>query len=277
MVRPTRSQSAERPLRGGARSRVGSALTRLLPTRVKNLVLSHRVFSDARSRRRFHAATAQGGPPATVRLRALAGRPFWIRPGTVDPWVVWETFTYLDALPPQRVEGEAVILDLGANIGAASALLAATFSEARIAAIEPDDENATLCERNLEPWRDRCEVLKVAAWPIDATLSLEGQHSSVLSVRAGEGGHPVPAIAMSRLVERYAGPDGIDFIKMDVEGAEKEILSKCTDWSCRVRCISVEVHPPYTVEECTADLRRLGFHVHLKSAAREPRVVGIRP
>jgi FkbM family methyltransferase len=194
----------------------------------------------------------------------------------MDPWVVWETFTYLDPLPPGRLEGGAVILDLGANIGASSALLAATFSEARIVAIEPDDENAGLCRHNLKPWHDRCEVVKAAAWPIDATLRLGGDNSATLSVGADEGAHQVAAVAMSTLVERYAERDGIDFIKMDVEGAEQEILSKSTEWAGRVRCISVEVHPPYTVEECTADLRRLGFQVHLEAAAREPRVIGIR-
>jgi FkbM family methyltransferase len=261
---------------GGAQSGLRRAAKRLLPARLKNAVHFHRLFSDARSRRSFRAATMQEGPPVSVRLRALGGRAFWIRPGTVDPWVAWETFTYLDALPPQGVQARAVILDVGANIGASSALLAATFSEARIVAIEPDHENAVLCQRNLMPWHERCEVLEVAAWPADATLRLEGQHSSVLSVRSDDGGHRVAAVAMNTLIERYASRHQIDFIKMDVEGAEQEILSKSTEWAARVRCISVEVHPPYSVEECTADLRRLGFQVHLEAAAREPRVIGIR-
>ena len=232
---------------GDAQSGLRRAVTRLLPTRLKNAVLFRRVFSDARSRKSFRAATVQQGPPVSVRLRALGGRAFWIRPGSMDPWVVWETFTYLDPLPPGRLERETVILDLGANIGASSALLAATFSAARIIAVEPDDENAVLCGRNLEPWHDRCEVVKAAAWPFDATLRLGGENSATLSVGADEGAYRVPAIAMSTLVERYAGRDGIDFIKMDVEGAEREILSKSTEWAGRVRCISVEVHPPYSV------------------------------
>jgi FkbM family methyltransferase len=276
VIRRSHLGSAERPVYGEARSQVEKAVTRLLPVRVKNLVLYHRVFSDARSRRWFRTATVEGGPPGSVRLRALGGRPFSIRPGGVDPWVVWETFTYLDPLPPIGLEAGEVILDVGANIGAASALLAATFTDARIAAIEPDEENAALCERNLEPWRDRCQVVKVAAWPFDTTLGLAGESSATLSVRADDEARRVPAIAMNNLVESYGGRAGIGFIKMDVEGAEREILAKCTEWARRVRSISVEVHAPYSVEECTTDLRRLGFEVHLKSAAREPRVIGIR-
>jgi len=58
------------------------------------------------------------------------------------------------------------------------------------------------------------------------------------------------------LVEQY-GP--VDFIKMDIEGAEREVLSKNTGWASAVRSIQVEVHDPYTVEQCERDLRELGF------------------
>jgi FkbM family methyltransferase len=258
------------------RSGALDAAKRLLPVRLKNIVLYRRVFSDSASRRQFRAAISGRGPVTCVRLRALAGEPLWIRPGGMDPWVVWETFIYLDPLPPIDLAPGAVILDLGANIGTASALLAASFPEARIVAVEPDAANAALCERNLEPWRDRCDVVTAAAWPFDTTLILGGQSSATLSVRGDEPGNEVSAVSMGKLVDRCAGPDGVDFVKVDVEGAERAILSERTEWARRVRCISVEVHPPYNVDLCTADLKQLGFDVHLKFGAREPRVIGIR-
>jgi hypothetical protein len=51
----------------------------------------------------------------------------------------------------------------------------------------------------------------------------------------------------------------IDFLKMDIEGAEAQVLRVNTDWARRVRCIKVEVHGPYTVEDCVRDLQALGF------------------
>ena len=68
----------------------------------------------------------------------------------------------------------------------------------------------------------------------------------------------------------------VDYAKIDVEGAERELLRETTGWAERVRTVSVEVHEPYTVEECSEDLRALGFETRV-----DPRhwacVIGVRP
>jgi hypothetical protein len=51
----------------------------------------------------------------------------------------------------------------------------------------------------------------------------------------------------------------IDFLKMDIEGAEKRVLREHTDWASRVRCLKVECHDDYSREDCIRDLQRLGF------------------
>ncbi len=102
-----------------------------------------------------------------VRLRALGGRPLLIRPGSGDPWIVRETMTYADCLPPGDLKDPRVIIDLGANIGATMALLATTYPRARIIGVEPDPANAELCRENLGPWGNRCELVEAAAWTSD--------------------------------------------------------------------------------------------------------------
>jgi hypothetical protein len=51
----------------------------------------------------------------------------------------------------------------------------------------------------------------------------------------------------------------VDFVKMDIEGAERDVLRTSTEWSSKVRSMKIEVHEPYTVDQCAQDLRRLGF------------------
>jgi hypothetical protein len=63
---------------------------------------------------------------------------------------------------------------------------------------------------------------------------------------------------------------------LDVEGAERELLTQATEWAGRVSCINVEVHEPYTVAECRRDLEGLGYTVALRLAPRQPRVIGTR-
>ncbi|MGH2876326.1 MAG: FkbM family methyltransferase, partial [Solirubrobacteraceae bacterium] len=73
-----------------------------------------------------------------------------------------------------------------------------------------------------------------------------------------------------------SGWAGVDFVKMDIEGAEREVLRQETAWASKVRSIGVEVHPPYTVEQCEHDLRDLGFRT-ARLVSHEAGVVGDRP
>jgi FkbM family methyltransferase len=247
----------------------------LIPLPVRDGVVARMICSDRQSRRNLQRAHQRiQADPSPVRLRALGGEPLWVRPGTDDPWIVRETMTYADCLPPAELGEPRVILDLGANIGASMALLATRFPRARIIGIEPDPANAELCRQNVRPWSDRCEVVEVAAWTTDGTVRLSGTDVSALAVAAT--GRDVRAMTIASLLAEYADAHA-DYVKMDIEGAELELLSENTAWASCVRCVSVEVHAPYTVSRCEDDLRALDFVVTSKPAPRVPRVVGQRP
>jgi hypothetical protein len=77
------------------------------------------------------------------------------------------------------------------------------------------------------------------------------------------------------LLDRYANDESIDYVKMDIEGAEREVLRSNTEWAERVRCIKVEVHHGYSKDDCIADLQRLGFQAY-PDATHFICVVGIR-
>ena len=63
------------------------------------------------------------------------------------------------------------------------------------------------------------------------------------AVRLGRG--PRSFSRYLDLVEQY-GP--VDFLKVDIEGAEQEVLTKNTGRASAVSTIQVEIHEPYTVE-----------------------------
>lgn len=64
---------------------------------------------------------------------------------------------------------------------------------------------------------------------------------------------------MNTLVGQYAAHQIVDYIKMDIEGAERDVLRLNTEWATRVRCIKVELHGGYTKAQCIGDLSALGF------------------
>jgi FkbM family methyltransferase len=211
-----------------------------------------------------------GGKVVRIRLRPLGGRPVLIRPSTSDVDTIWGTFAGHYHRPPPEAGTPRLIWDLGANIGLTMADLAEHHPGARVVGLEMDPENAALAHENLRPWGGRCEVIEAAAWPRDGELRyvrLSGATSA--HYVTGAPLEADPAVTNADALSPYSllaldGRDAVvDFAKIDVEGAERELLRENAGWTRRVRTVSVEVHDPYTVEECRRDLEALGFETRV--------------
>ena len=261
---------------GVRRDAVGRTLARL-PAPVQTLLrlafVATRVTAGPRSfltylrLSRIRRHVGSGGAVVRVRLRPLGGREVMLRPSTSDVDTVWGTFAGAYHRPPAELRDPRLIWDLGANIGLTMADLAQRFPAARIVGVELDHENAELARMNLAPWAARCEIVEAAVWPREGELRYERFAGATSGHRVIElpasseapGLGRAPAISPATLLER-AGPGAIvDYAKIDIEGAERELLRNGSEWAPRVTAITVEVHAPYTVAECEDDLRALGY------------------
>jgi FkbM family methyltransferase len=171
------------------------------------------------------------------------------------------------------------ILDLGANIGLTMAHYAHLFPAAQIVGVELDDRNVALCRENIAPYGERCTVLRGAIWTEDGEITYRrtGGNEWGFAVGDGTSGEEVaaPAMSVETVLQRFAW-DWVDFVKMDVEGVERALLLQRAGWIDKVGRIGVEVHPPYSVQDCERDLRNLGFRT--SRLARHPAaVLGERP
>jgi FkbM family methyltransferase len=159
------------------------------------------------------------------------------------------------------------ILDLGANIGVTVADLAALYPDARILGVELDGDNFELARQNTARWADRVAIVHGAVWTEDGHIAYggdSGEHAyRVVPAMKSESSviAEVPAFSMSTLIDRLAADGSVDYVKMDVEGAEAFLLAGGSAWGERVRCIKVEVHLPYDVASCSRELERMGFAV----------------
>jgi FkbM family methyltransferase len=225
--------------------------------------------------------TSEGETVVAISLAPLDGRTVQLREGTADIDTLWDVFVHRYHLPPRSVgRGMRLIWDLGANIGLTMADMAHRYHSARVVGVELDGGNAALAERNLRDWSDRTEVIQAAAWPVDGETWYHrwpGATSAFFAHVPTPGEEPqgpvVPTLSLDALLERTGGP--VDYAKVDIEGAEREVLAHNTDWAASVRCIKVEVHRDYTTADCVRDLERLGF-----DASRDRRhgaaVIGVR-
>ena len=243
-------------------TRVLAALPSPVQDALRLAYVGVRVTADRRSLRTFArlAGTEDGARGcARLRLRPLGGHEILVRAGTSDLGTVWGTFARHYHLPPSELGDPDTIWDLGANIGLTVAHFAQLFPRARVIGVELDEANVALARRNVAPWADRCRVIHAAVWASDGEVHYRGWSggTSNYQVTGGEEGTPVRAVSLAELVREHGGP--VDYIKVDVEGAERELLRDGTGWAEAGRCLKVELHGDYTVAECTADLRRLGF------------------
>lgn len=143
-----------------------------------------------------------------------------------------------------------VIVDAGANIGLASIFFANKYPEAKIIAIEPERSNFEFLRENVKPY-PQIIPLQAALWNkteeinlidpglgkwgfmTEGNLSSEGLHGSTC--------HTVKAVTMDDIMKDY-GLEKVDILKIDIEGAEKEVFADTSSWIGRVDAIIIELH-----------------------------------
>lgn len=251
--------------------------------RLRRLVVGTSSQREFRRLEHRGAATNTNDPPVGVRVRVLDGRPVWVRPGTTDASTLVDTFWWAYHLPPKEMDlGQMhTIWDLGSNVGFTVAHFAQLCPAARVVGVELDGTNAAMARTNVTPWAERCEVVQAGVWTEDGTVSYRRDQGQEYGFRVApliqddsEPNASAPALSLNSLLAEK-GRGRIDFVKMDIEGAESRVLRENTEWAASVTAIKVEIHDPYSVPDCIADLHRLGFDT--RADDKHPAcVVGVR-
>lgn len=182
--------------------------------------------------------------------------PITLRLGTSDHRVFRDIFQRHEYLfnPPEPPE---TIVDTGANIGLASIYFANRWPKAKIIAIEPDPENFEILRENVRHYRNIVPI-QVAVWKENTMLNLSdpGGGSWAMQTKTDHNGH-VAGVTMPFIMGVHS-LDRIDLLKMDIEGAEKEVFEGHEEWIDRVGSIAIETH----------DRFKPGSHAAVMKAAR---------
>ena len=136
-----------------------------------------------------------------------------------------------------RLGPAPVILDVGANYGLASIALKAEHPDAEIVAFEADPAIAAIAEANLRAaGHDDVALIRAAAWTAAGTMRFAAEGSD--AGRLGDdGGIEVPTVRLRDWLDR-----DVDLLKMDIEGAEVDVLLDCADRLHRVANLACEYH-----------------------------------
>ena len=167
-----------------------------------------------------------------------------------------------DALSPRPR-----ILDCGANIGVATLYFKARYPEARVVAFEPDPGVFRLLAENVaRNGVAGVELVQAALAREEGVLAFhaDGRYGSSLA-GAARGASPAGgSLEQVRAVRLRAFLDEpADFAKLNVEGAEWDVLDDCGDRLRMIRELVVEYHHlpglPRTLHSILALLDRQGF------------------
>lgn len=196
-----------------------------------------------------------------VRLRrGNASRVLYLRANGSDAFTFFEVFirqVYQSCLPLQAGQ---VVLDLGANIGISTAYFRLEGGrDLRVIAVEPEDDNHTLLLRNApEP---EVTVVRAAVThepgPLLLAIGLPTGHSITTANTAGPT-QLVSGVTLDQLAAAHA-VDGIEALKVDIEGAESAVFTKPWNVLQRTRRIVMEVHAEQEKHPIAAALAAQGF------------------
>ncbi|AFL85075.1 methyltransferase, FkbM family [Belliella baltica DSM 15883] len=157
-----------------------------------------------------------------------------------------------------------VMIDAGANIGLSSMFTRLNFPSVKILCIEPNKENIAMIHKNLG--YANYQILQKALWFQKGYLEEQegdGAWGIHMVEIEEESNGAVESTSLTDVMQQFK-LETIDYLKIDIEGAEEQIfyqdpqISQALD---KVTCISIEPHSVEFEKFIIQYLRDAGFQV----------------
>jgi FkbM family methyltransferase len=169
-----------------------------------------------------------------------------------------------------ELEHNPYIIDCGANIGLTSIYLKELYPSAKIIAFEPDPKNYELLIKNIESFNlNNVIPRKEAVWVENTKLKFSGEGTMGSKLEFNTHKNDVYDINAIRL--RDIINTKISFLKLDIEGAEYEVIKDIAPYLNQVRNLFIEYHGKFDetdkLTEIFTILNENGFSFYIKEAA----------
>jgi len=172
------------------------------------------------------------------------------------------------AFRPSRPRG--IVVDCGANIGLSVLYFKTCYPDLRVVAYEADPAICRTLERNVIANRlEGVEVINAAVGPAAGRVKFwqDGTDSGRVSENL-QGGEQLVEVDAVCLRDELVGRD-VQFLKVDIEGAEVDALTSCAGSLSQVRSMFVELHTfpekPQRLGQLLSVLEEAGFRVAVES------------
>ena len=169
------------------------------------------------------------------------------------------------------VNDKPLIIDCGANIGTSVLYFKKLYPQSMIKAFEPDPGIYSILQQNIDTAKfENIHLFNKAVWTKDSVLNFHSEGSDAGSISDNGGPNlKVKAIQLSKFLAEC--PQNIDLLKIDIEGAEYEVLLSCKDQLSKVDNIFVECHKfpnqPQRIHEVLKMFEDLNFRYYIQNEA----------
>lgn len=164
----------------------------------------------------------------------------YCRSGSSDIRSLVDTFSGQYHIPERPLPNAPIILDLGSNIGTTLMHYGAIYPRSRLFGVEMDAENVEMARKNTEFLGGRCTVLHAAVAAVDGEVRYQGNAEFAYNI-SPSGAKCSPGLSMRSVLSAF-GLHAVDFLKIDIEGAELEVFSGDLGWLESIFAIYLEVH-----------------------------------
>lgn len=133
------------------------------------------------------------------------------------------------------------IIDGGANIGLATIYFKKIYPNSKIIAFEPDKKIAEIFKKNIISFNFKdVDIIEKGLWNKNDNIQFysEGTDSGRVQEEKIEGKMcSIPVVSLRTYLNQP-----VDFLKLDIEGAETVVLEDCRDLLINVKNLFVEYH-----------------------------------
>lgn len=162
------------------------------------------------------------------------------------------------------------ILDLGANIGTFSLFVFGMRPQAVSHSVEASSDVYRVLDKNCKVNQSlNWHTSHAAVWSCDGEIKF--QNSTKISTQgkiSSEGNEIVKTITLENLMNNLQGE--IDVLKMDIEGAEEEVICASESLLSRVQHLIVQVHPARMNQQRVEQLLQRAFNFVYRVPSRSP-------
>jgi FkbM family methyltransferase len=155
----------------------------------------------------------------------------------------------------KSITDSPLIYDCGANIGISVLYFKMLYPKSRILAFEADPTIAKVLSENIANNKlDNIQVIDKALWKDNEGIEFSQEGADGGSMFNVGKKIKIPSIRLRELLEAESR---IDFLKMDIEGAEVEVIKDCSDLLHKCDNIFVEYHSYNGMQQELDELLRI--------------------